>query len=463
MPAFFQDLDRFGAASAVSFYSASKSIQRISYSDLQNKCQVFAKQIKQSRSLVLLLTDNSCETLISYLTCLQNGHPVMLLDNSISELHLEEIKRRYQANYVISGSNVAHCSSTAHLLDPRLAVLLSTSGSTGSPKQVALSYDNLQSNAKSICQYLPIHPADTTLTTLPFNYSYGLSIINSHLLTGAGIFLSSLSIVDKDFWQLLDEAEITSFGGVPYSYEMLIRLGLTRKELSFLRYFTQAGGKLAGKKVKVLQTYAQQHCKKFYVMYGQTEATARMAYVKPETLSNKPDSIGKAIPDGKLTLLDEAGALIKQAHQQGELVYEGPNVMLGYARYLADLKEFDVEERLKTGDIAYFDEDGDFFITGRLKRFIKIFGLRISLDEVEHMLRHMGIDCYVVGEDNKLKIAVTTASLINKAKNKDSLIKDMTSQLGIHHSTIKILEVDTLPQNNNGKADYKATEKLFTS
>ena len=135
--------------------------------------------------------------------------------------------------------------------------------------------------------------------------------------------------------------------------------------------------------------------------------------------------------------------------------------MLGYAEQLADLVKFNSESRLKTGDIAYFDEEGDFFISGRLKRFIKVFGKRISLDEVEHMLRHTGIDCYVVGEDNKLKVAVTSASFVNNAQDKDSLVKHLTKQLGIHHSTVKILEVETLPQNNNGKADYKATEKLF--
>lgn len=250
MSAFFKELDNYGAAIAVRYQSVSGQILQVSYSELHEKSQAFAEKITQQRSLVLLLSDNNIETLIAYIACLQACHAVMLLDANINKSRLEDLKKCYQPNYIVDIQGVEPYSTKQHKLDEQLALLLSTSGSTGSPKQVALSYLNLQSNAENICRYLPIHSMDTTLTTLPFNYSYGLSIINTHLLKGATIFLSTLSVVDKTFWQIMDEAEITSIAGVPYSYEMLIRLGLHKKDLPYLRYFTQAGGRLAEKKYR---------------------------------------------------------------------------------------------------------------------------------------------------------------------------------------------------------------------
>lgn len=466
MSEFYNELQRFGDSPAIKVLQDDGAIAALSYSELERRCNDFSQQLPQTRSLCFVLVDNTSASLIAYLSCLRNKHVAVLLDANISEEQLNGLQQAYRPDCLIQGGSITLCEELKgkqqhRSFDEQLAVMLSTSGSTGSPKQVALSSKNLQANAQSICQYLPIHNTDTTITTLPFNYSYGLSIINSHLLTGACIFMTNVSIVDRQFWDILDKAEITSFGGVPYSYEMLLRLGLTKHELPFLRYFTQAGGKLQAKRVNVLSDYAKSHHKKFYVMYGQTEATARMAYVEPDVLTNKPETIGKAIPGGKLTLVNEQGDEISEPNQQGELVYCGDNVMLGYVESEADLNQITPLQNLHTGDLAYFDEDGDFFITGRLKRFIKVFGLRISLDEVEQMLRKAGIDCYVVGEDNQIQLAVTRTALNDKKLDEKALIKQVSAQLHIHHSTVKVKAVEELPVTANGKADYQAVTRMF--
>ncbi|UAA39502.1 AMP-binding protein [Paraneptunicella aestuarii] len=466
MPEFYNDLQRFDDSPAIKVLQDDGAIAALSYSELERRCNDFSQQLPQTRGLCFVLVDNSPASLIAYLSCLRSQHIAILLDANISEEQLNGLQQTYHPDCLIQGGNITRFENLEVLqaprqFDKRIAVMLSTSGSTGSPKQVALSATNLQANAQSICQYLPIHQADTTITTLPFNYSYGLSIINSHLLTGACIFMGNVSVVDRQFWDILDKAEITSFGGVPYSYEMLLRLGLTKQELPFLRYFTQAGGKLQAKRVKVLNDYAQAHHKKFFVMYGQTEATARMAYVEPDVLANKPETIGKAIPGGRLTLVNEQGDEISEPNKQGELVYRGDNVMLGYVESEADLKQITPLQQLHTGDLAYFDEDGDFFIVGRLKRFIKVFGLRISLDEVEQMLRKAGIDCYVVGEDNQIQLAVTHTALDDNKLDEKALIKQVSTQLHIHHSTVKVKAVEELPVTANGKADYQAVTRLF--
>jgi acyl-coenzyme A synthetase/AMP-(fatty) acid ligase len=288
------------------------------------------------------------------------------------------------------------------------------------------------------------------VTTLPFFYSYGLSVINSHLLAGACIVFTSQSLVNREFWQLFKELEITSFAGVPHSYEILLKLRFTRMNLPSLRYFTQAGGRLSPALVAQLADYVNSQHRQFFVMYGQTEATARMAYLSADRALHKPESIGHAIPNGHLSLQDEQGQKITEFGLSGELVYQGPNIMLGYVSSQTDLGTFKAPKHLFTGDMAYQDEDGDFFITGRLKRFIKLFGQRINLDEVEQLLLEKGFETYCCGDDSKLLVAVKFG---NDIKSLQSLISE---HLQIHSSVIQILEVAPLPLTDSGKKDYYA-------
>jgi len=483
--AFFNQLAQHKERPALQFYNSAGQVTHLSYQAMAHECQRFSAHLASKagcaelpqRQLIFLLTGNNVPSLVAYLACLQQRHAIMLLDENINSYQLDKLKQAYNPHFIVSaqkesekegeqeGDNkeakITHCHRNEIPLDDQLSLLLSTSGSTGSPKQVALSQANLHSNAQSICAYLPIQSDHTTITTLPMNYSYGLSVINSHLLAGACVFLNQASVVDRAFWQTLETQQINSIAGVPYSWEMLLRLGITKKELPFLHYFTQAGGKLAPKRIQMLNDYAQASNKSFFIMYGQTEATARMAYLAPERAADKSESIGQAIPGGTLQLFNEQGELIKSANQEGELVYSGDNVMLGYAEQQADLAKFTPQTRLATGDLAYFDAQGDFFITGRKKRFIKIHGLRVSLDEVENLLRENQLEAHAVGEDNALRVAITQSSLTAQVNSSRDCVSLLASLLGVHHTTIRCVLVDNLLTTANGKPDYVATDALL--
>jgi acyl-coenzyme A synthetase/AMP-(fatty) acid ligase len=332
-----------------------------------------------------------------------------------------------------------------------LALLLTTSGSTGSPKLVKQSYKNIQSNAKSICEYLKIDENERAITTLPMNYTYGLSIVNSHTLAGATMLLTDATIVSKDFWSFLKEQEATSFAGVPYTYEMLKRIRFFRMDLPSVRYFTQAGGKLQPELHREFAEYAQREGKEFVVMYGQTEATARMGYLPAEKSLEKFGSMGISIPGGRLYIIDVDGNEITEPEVMGELVYEGDNVTLGYAEKGEDLIKGDERfGRLETGDMAKFDSDGYFYIVGRKKRFLKLFGNRINLDNIDRMVKseYPEVDVASTGTDSLMVIYVTDENILDDVK---TMISDKTH---INHSAIKVAYIEEIPRNESGKVLY---------
>ena len=439
--------------------AAIEGQESLSYSALALRCTLMTEQIntllQAPRALIFLKAHNNIATLVVYLAAMQSGYPTMLLDPEISETKLVYLIDAYEPNLLIENHDIKRLHSKSLNLSPQLALMLSTSGSTGSAKQVCLSASNLHSNAQAICEYLPIESTDTTITTLPFFYSYGLSVINSHLHAGACIVFNSDSMISREFWQQFKQHNISSFAGVPHSYDMLLRLRFERMELPALRYFTQAGGKLAVDKIQQLARYATANDKQFFVMYGQTEATARMAYLKSELAESKAHTIGRAIPGGEFELWDANEQLIDHAELQGELVYRGPNVMLGYAQQLDDLAHFSALSTLKTGDIAYRDSDGDYVICGRTKRIVKLFGERVSLDEVEDLIAQQGYQCYCFGDDAKLQVAVLNHNNINELK------MSLSVQLQVNHHAIDVVNVATLPLTANGKKDYPALKAML--
>lgn len=431
------------------------------YHQLNGLVDDFISQLPDKRSLVALYAKNDLATLVAYLGLLRAGHVTLLLDAHANPEFAHQLIQHYGCNGSVENGEFTKLNDVNVSLDDELALLLSTSGSTGTPKQVALSRGNLQSNAQAICQYLPIVSSDTTITTLPFAYSYGLSVINSHLECGACLCLNELSVMEKGFWQALDMHQISSFAGVPFQYEMLHRLRFHRKTLPSLRYFTQAGGKLNETLAAYFAEYAQDNDMAFFLMYGQTEATARMAFnqVAPSSGKAMPPnfaSIGKPIPGGRFEVREPNGEVINQPNKTGALFYQGPNVMLGYAQHATDLAAFSPYSWLATGDLAYFDENGEYVIAGRLKRFVKITGKRISLDDVEQWMTQQGYHCYCVGRDGVIQVAVQTQDLIN-LENWQHKVKTQVGQyLSIHPSFIEVYKFDTLPINRNGKKDYQA-------
>lgn len=415
----------------------------------------------------LILCRNDLRTVTSYLAALQLRHPVILVDGSLDLQLLEQIITDYQPSWIstplhafqhhayhLQKSNengqLWRCRNYAGqaVLHPQLALLLSTSGTTGSSKMVRLSYENLAANAQSIVQYLGLDETEKAMTTLPVYYSYGLSVLNSHLQARAPIVLSNESIISRPFWKTFHDLKITSIAGVPYMYQMLERMKFRDMKLPSLRYLTQAGGALSTKLIQYFAEAAEHHQARFYVMYGQTEATARMSFVPPERLAEKIGSIGVPIPGGQMHL----------DHETGEIVYQGPNVMLGYARNLSDLSLGDEwAHTLYTGDIAKVDEEGYYYITGRKNRFVKLFGLRVNLDDVERSItKHFEASVACTGEDDMLHIYVQE----QEAYIQNELKPWIQKMYHLHPSVCQIKVLNQLPRTSNGKIHYAVLKDM---
>jgi len=325
---------------------------------------------------------------------------------------------------------------------------------------VRLSYQNIQSNADAISDYLELNETECAITTLPMHYSYGLSVINSHLSVGASIVLTDGSLMNRVFWNLFKEHKVTSLVGVPYTYELLEKLRFNRMDLSSLRYMTQAGGKMEPKRVQHFAAILAEQGKRFFIMYGQTEATARISYLAPKDLETHSGSIGKAISGGQLSLEDEKGEVITEPNVVGELVYQGENVMMGYALSQVDLSKGSELKQLHTGDLAYQDERGYFYIVGRQSRFIKLFGLRIDLDDLEHRLAEQGWQASCIGNlngecDNCLVVACQNEIQRNLIESY------LCENMKLHPSAIAVHYVPTIPRTENGKVSYAELKKIM--
>lgn len=447
--------------------------ERITYEKLNNYCIELTSNIKK-RCLVFNLCANEIGSLVGYIGFLNAKIvPVMLkadldeilLTNMIETykpayLHLPSILAdrfdKFEKVYSNIGYTLLKTNFTEEFeLNEDLALLLTTSGSTGSPKLVRQSYKNIEANTKSIVEYLQLNETERAITTLPMNYTYGISIINTHLWVGASIILTEKGLMQKEFWQQMKDFEATSFAGVPYTYEMLDKLRFFRMNLPSLRYMTQAGGKLSPELHHKFAQWAKDCGKKFIVMYGQTEATARMSYLPAEKSLEKYGSMGIAIPNGKFSLIDVNGEEIITPETVGELVYEGANVTLGYAECGLDLAKSDERHgKLITGDMAKFDADGFYYIVGRKKRFLKIYGNRVNLDETERLIKSAfkDLECACTGVDDSMIIYTT-----NPIEN-DNIMAFVTSKTGINKAAFKIRNIDEIPKNEAGKTLYKELE-----
>ena len=433
---FFLDLDRFGEK--IAFIADGSSID---YAQLERMVVAFCKQLPTQKQLIAFVMRRSVEDIVAYLACLQMGHSVLMIDPSRTQAQKEHLFDRYKPNFIYDGFLKAYYQKSHDIYDA-LALLLPTSGSTGSSKYVRLCVENLQANCDSILAYLPIGSDDRSISSLPLYYSYGLSILHTHLQAGASIVLSEASPMQKEFWELFANYKVTNFNGVPYHYEILKKLRFQSKKYPSLRFLTQAGGKLHKNLVEHFAKDAIANKKLFFVMYGQTEATARMSYLPPQQTLQKPSSIGIAIPNTRLRL------------ENNELVFYGKNVMLGYANDHNDLaKEDELCGKLRTGDLGYEDDEGYFYITGRAKRFIKLFGNRINLDEIEQRLKQSVSEIVVTGKDDKLVVWM----LQERSKEIEDILKN---EFLLHHSGFTCKLCNEFFYTPSGKVDYKRFEEL---
>jgi long-chain acyl-CoA synthetase len=459
---FYDDLGRFGQTAAFILEDG----ETVSYEAAASAADVFGAHLAE-RALVFILTDNCIESVIGYLGCLRSKRPMTLLARNIHQILLGNLLNVYGPHYIwLSSNQAAQLPGTKEVFAFRnyvllermgglteihkdLALLVTTSGSTGSSKFVRLSYDNITSNAQSIAEYLELGQADRAITILPMHYVFGLSIINSHLQVGAAVVLTSATVLEKRFWNLFREHEGTSISGVPYTYEILKRLEWHRIELPNLKVLTQAGGKLPAALVAEYIGLCRNKGLKFYVMYGAAEATARMSYLPPDVAVEKPASIGVAIPGGEFWLEDEKGNTVTEPEIVGELFYRGKNVSLGYAQSREDLALGDERQGvLRTGDMAKRDKEGMYYIAGRKSRFVKLFGNRVNLDELEQLIREAGIDCACKGDDQLLTIYTTAAA------KRDEIVPFVQNLTNLHKSGLRAVVIEKIPRNEAGKILY---------
>lgn len=446
----------------------------MSYEQLSIEAERIPVQCKGG--LVFILCENVLASLVGYVSFIERNVPQVLLDGKKEKSLLLQLISIYQPEYIWSpdcrveefNGKVAYTYRGYSLLEmsydnyqrknihPDLRLCLTTSGSTGSPKLVRLSEKNLLSNAESIARYLGITEQERPITSLPMYYSYGLSVINSHLLKGATILLTDKAVIQREFWQFAKEQEATSISGVPYTYEMLRRLHVFKMDLPALKTMTQAGGKLNAKIVKEYIEASMETGKRFVVMYGQTEATARMSFLPMECAMEKYDSIGIAIPGGEFSLVDTQNHAITQPDVDGELIYRGDNVSMGYAECIDDLAKGDENKGvLRTGDVARRDVDGYYYITGRLKRFVKVWGNRCNLDAIEQLVKSVTTQCACSGVDDKITVFVTVSGLENSIK---ALLTEKTG-LNIRAFTVKVIA--NIPKNASGKIQYAELQKML--
>jgi acyl-coenzyme A synthetase/AMP-(fatty) acid ligase len=321
--------------------------------------------------------------------------------------------------------------------------LLSTSGATGSPKLVRLTRAAIVANAIAIGHALALGPAEVAPTSLPIHYSYGLSIVTSHLAAGAGVLLTDDALTSDDFWRACRAHGATSLAGVPYSYQVLRRLDLDRIAPASLRTLTQAGGKLPTAQIDRFAAIARARGGGMYVMYGATEATARMAIATPTDVVERPGSVGRPVEGGRFAIED------------GEIVFRGPSVMLGYATGRDELARGDDQGGvLRTGDLGHLDDDGYLYVTGRAKRIAKVFGLRLNLDEIEAALTGAADRpaLAVISDDERLIALVEHGEAAQLADVRRALL----AHTGLHPSGVTVTAVPVLPRLASGKIDYSA-------
>lgn len=419
--------------------------KQVTYQELIEKVNVrYFALSKNSKLLCALVAHNNLEFLVTYLSLLQANHTILLIDPKKTQAEISSVSKHFKVNYLFDGAQVTELESIQHSLGDDLALLLPTSGSSGVPKLVKLTYRNLIENYEGILSVLPITKEDRVMTSLPLSYSFGLSILHTHLAVGANIIMGQESLMSKPFWQTFEAHKITSFYGVPFSFELLHRLRFERLPLSNLKYMAQAGGRLSDNLWHALQKFSKDSSISFYAMYGQTEATARIAIMKPENfLSNSPGAIGDPLPNCQL--------YIDNTDDEGELLFKGKNIFAGYASQIEDLAVCHIFDVLKTGDIARKNSSGSFTIVGRSKRISKLEGRRINLDELEQSIaQKLNKQVVIKSDDKRLNVYIECHA--------DGLEKSIAEIAPCHVRQIKVIQIDSIPRLSNGKVDYHALD-----
>ena len=440
--------------------------EKVTYSALDTMIHELTKCIMGNR-LALIIMNNDLGAVVFYLLCLKAGIVPIIVEKNASAIEIQQYIQQYEPEYILTlKSNMTIQSvlekwsfhpikeifrhtlyekgkSGRKKIHKDLAILLPTSGTTHVSKLVRISRENLNDNAENICEALKIQSDDIAVTSLPLSYTYGLSVLNTHLFKHATVLLTDKSVLQKSFWELVDKYKVTSFAGVPYTYELLQMNGHLEKE-NPIKVYTQAGGRLSPGLQKIYTGHCIETDKKFFVMYGQTEATARMSVLQMEDAQRKTGSVGKAIPGGTFFVEKNRGS-----DQDGEIIYSGKNVCMGYCSCLEDLELGDVNEgSLRTGDFGYLDEDGFLYITGRKGDFIKKYGRRINLNSISQMIEEIWEVKTCCTYKNNLIVIVYE----EKSRNRiPEIQRELYQRLHLRQSDFSYYGVDHFERTYNGK------------
>lgn len=425
------------------------------------------------RELVFCLCENKVGALAGFLSLYDCKDVCLLLSAHIDKALLKVLDETYGPSYYwmpetmveesgyervydYKGFVLCKTGKKAPAMHPELSMLMTTSGTTGSPKLVRHKYGNIESNARNVAKVFGWTPEERGIIDLPMQYTMGLNVINSHLYAGATVLLIEANLMSPKYWSFIKEQKGSNFTGVPFSYEILNRLRFWKMDLPHLTTLAEGGGKLSDTLFKTIADYAVEKGKRFFATFGTTETSARLAYLPPSVAATHIGSIGHAIPEGKLILVDENGNEINEADVEGELRYEGPNVTMGYGTCVEDLAKGDEFCGMyETGDLAKKDADGFFYIVGRKKRFLKLFGLRVSLDQSEKIISENfnGIECACTGDDNQMLIYITQEDL------KEEVKKLISEKTGLMAKSFDVRVINEIPRFESGKINYKALGK----
>jgi len=477
------------------FFSYSKDLKKgfllgpaeqISYSELYEKGLKLAnylnKKIGENQNIILT-SQNSVFFLIAYLGIMKSGNVCVPLNPIIEQENLDFIlnttesknvfaPRKISSKYSFSDAKIFEEINLDEILEypvqkennltddideNQLAQILFTSGSTGLPKGVMLSHKNLAANTESIIKYLQLKSDDIIEIVLPFYYCYGLSLLHTHLKVGGSIVLNNSFVFLGSIFSDLEKYKCSGFAGVPSHFQILLRKSKSFMDREFpeLRYFTQAGGKLHNVFIKELvEAFPDKQC---FVMYGQTEATARLSYLPPEFVSTKMGSIGKGIPNVTLEVFNKNDKPVKVG-EVGEIVAKGDNIMLGYFNEPESNKLTIKNGWLYTGDMAEKDEDGYIYLVARKKEIIKVGGKRISPKEIEEVIVSIPevVDCTIEGVFDEvlaetIKATIVLTDNMDQERGKEIILSTCRSKLAMYKIPQIIEFKKRLAVNQSGK------------
>jgi len=440
---------------------------KLTYGELRSFAEQ-AGQLMPQRSLFFLLVENNVGGIAWTISNICAGNVPLILNAHLDEALYKSLFDLYQPPFVCVPEGMADkfdyetvvtfygytLMKTGHEACPmneELSHLLPTSGSTGSPKLVRHKYANIEAAALNISTFFQLTEKDRPLMVLPLYYTMGLSMVFSHFYVGATVLITNLSMTDRNFWKFMKEERATSFTGVPYSFEILNLMRFFRMDLPDLTLLTQGGGRMPKELNLKFAEFCRDNGKQWIATYGQSECTARMAWLPPKWAIEKVGSIGIAVPNAVLSLIDMDGNPITTPNTEGEMCYRGKNVTMGYARQREDLLLGDERHGfIRTGDLAYFDEDGCYYIVGRMGRFLKLFGMRVGLDECERIVKgkYPNLECACVGTDEKMIVYLTDESYQAQVK------EELVNRLKLVASSFEVRIIAVIPKNEAGKTLY---------